>query len=173
MQNHLSEQEIVRRNNLQAIADLGIDPYPANTFKVNAKSSEIKQNFKDGDSTYQEVVLAGRLMSRRVMGKASFAELQDSDGRIQIYVSRDEICPGEDKNLYNKVFKKLLDLGDFIGIKGYAFYTQVGECSVHVTEGILGGGDADLTTTVWGSGCTPIQDPSQYIGHDAVYAYRQ
>jgi len=134
MQNHLSEQEIVRRNNLQAIADLGIDPYPANTFKVNAKSSEIKQNFKDGDSTYQEVVLAGRLMSRRVMGKASFAELQDSDGRIQIYVSRDEICPGEDKNLYNKVFKKLLDLGDFIGIKGYAFYTQVGECSVHVTE---------------------------------------
>jgi len=134
MQNHLSEQEIVRRNNLQAIADLGIDPYPAHTFKVNAKSSEIKQNFKEGDSSYQEVVLAGRLMSRRVMGKASFAELQDSDGRIQIYVSRDEICPGEDKNLYNKVFKKLLDLGDFIGVKGYAFYTQVGECSVHVTE---------------------------------------
>ena len=134
MQNHLSEQEIVRRDNLQAMRDLGIDPYPASTFEVNAKSTEIKQNFKEGDSTYQEVCLAGRLMSKRIMGKASFANLQDSDGRIQLYVSRDEICPGENKDLYNKVFKKLLDIGDFIGVKGYAFYTKVGECSVHVTE---------------------------------------
>ncbi|MDF1696413.1 MAG: lysine--tRNA ligase [Saprospiraceae bacterium] len=134
MQNHLSEQEIVRRDNLQAMRDLGIDPYPAATFEVNAKSKEIKANFKEGDSTYQEVCLAGRLMSRRIMGKASFAEIQDSDGRIQLYVSRDDICPGENKDLYNKVFKKLLDFGDFIGVKGYAFYTRVGECSIHVTE---------------------------------------
>lgn len=134
MQNNLSEQEIVRRDNLQSMIDLGIDPYPASTFEVNAKSKEIKQNFKEGDSTYQEVSLAGRLMSRRIMGKASFAEIQDSEGRIQLYVSRDDICPGENKDLYNKVFKKLLDFGDFIGVKGYAFYTKVGECSIHVTE---------------------------------------
>lgn len=134
MQNHLSEQEIVRRENLQAMRDLGIDPYPASTFEVNAKSMEVKQNFKEGDTTYQEVKLAGRLMSRRIMGKASFAELQDSEGRIQLYVSRDDICPGENKDMYNKVFKKLLDFGDFIGVKGYAFYTKVGECSIHVTE---------------------------------------
>jgi len=134
MQNHLSEQEIVRRENLQAMRALGIDPYPGATFEVNAKSQEIKQNFKEGDSTYQEVSLAGRLMSRRIMGKASFAELQDEEGRIQLYVSRDDICPGENKDLYNKVFKKLLDFGDFIGVKGYAFYTKVGECSIHVTE---------------------------------------
>jgi len=134
MQNHLSEQEIIRRENLQKINDLGIDPYPAETFDINAKTKEILENFKEGDSTYQEVSLAGRLMSRRIMGKASFAELQDSEGRIQIYVSRDDICPDEDKTMYNTVFKKLLDLGDFIGIKGYAFYTKVGECSIHVTE---------------------------------------
>lgn len=134
MQNNLSEQEIVRRENLQAMRDLGIDPYPASTFEINAKSTEIKQNFKEGDTIYQEVSLAGRLMSRRIMGKASFAEIQDSEGRIQLYVSRDDICPGENKDLYNKVFKKLLDFGDFIGVKGYAFYTKVGECSIHVTE---------------------------------------
>ncbi len=137
MEQTLSEQELVRRENLQKIKDLGIDPYPAEGFPVNALSQEIKQNFKKGDSTYQEVVLAGRLMSRRIMGKASFAELQDTDGRIQLYVSRDDICEGEDKTLYNTVFKKLLDLGDFIGVKGYAFYTNVGECSVHVTELVL------------------------------------
>ena len=137
MEQTLSEQELVRRENLQKIKDLGIDPYPAAGFPVNALSKEIKQNFKKGDDTYQEVVLAGRLMSRRIMGKASFAELQDSDGRIQLYVSRDDICEGEDKALYNTVFKKLLDLGDFIGVKGYAFYTNVGECSVHVTELVL------------------------------------
>lgn len=134
MENHLSEQEQVRRANLQAIIDLGIDPYPADTFEINANSQEIKQNFKEGDTTYQEISIAGRLMSKRIMGKASFANLQDSSGRIQLYVSRDDICPDEDKNMYNKVFKKLLDLGDFIGIKGYAFYTKVGECSIHVTE---------------------------------------
>lgn len=130
----LSEQELVRRENLQKIIDLGIDPYPADGVNVNAYSQEIKQNFKEGDSTYQEVTLAGRLMSRRIMGKASFAEIQDTQGRIQIYVNRDEICPDEDKTLYNTVFKKLLDLGDFIMIKGHAFFTNVGECSVHVTE---------------------------------------
>lgn len=134
MQNHLSEQEIVRRNNLQSMRDLGIDPYPAATFETNASSQEIKQNFKEGDTTYQEISIAGRLMSRRIMGKASFAELQDSEGRIQLYVSRDDICPPDNTDFYNKVFKKLLDLGDFIGVKGYAFYTQVGECSIHVTE---------------------------------------
>lgn len=137
MEQTLSEQELVRRENLQKIRDLGIDPYPAAGFPVNAHSQEIKQNFKQGDDTYQEVVLAGRLMSRRIMGKASFAELQDTEGRIQLYVSRDDICEGEDKTLYNTVFKKLLDLGDFIGVKGYAFYTNVGECSVHVTELVL------------------------------------
>lgn len=137
MEQTLSEQELVRRENLQKIKDLGIDPYPAAGFPVNVLSQEIKQNFKKGDSTYQEVVLAGRLMSRRIMGKASFAELQDTDGRIQLYVSRDDICDGEDKTLYNTMFKKLLDLGDFIGIKGHAFYTNVGECSVHVTELVL------------------------------------
>lgn len=134
MQNHLSEQEIVRRNNLQSMRDMGIDPYPAATFEINASSQEIKQNFKDGDKTYQEISIAGRLMSRRIMGKASFAELQDSAGRIQLYVSRDDICPPDNTDFYNKVFKKMLDLGDFIGIKGHAFYTQVGECSIHVTE---------------------------------------
>lgn len=134
MESNLSEQEIVRRNNLQGMIDLGVNPYPGETFEVNAKSQEIKSNFKQGDTTYQEVTLAGRLMSRRIMGKASFAELQDSEGRIQLYVSRDDICPPDNTDFYNKVFKKLLDLGDFIGVKGYAFYTQVGECSIHVTE---------------------------------------
>jgi len=110
MEQTLSEQELVRRENLQKIRDLGIDPYPAAGFPVNAYSQEIKQNFKQGDDTYQEVVLAGRLMSRRIMGKASFAELQDTQGRIQLYVSRDDICDGEDTTFYNQVFKKLLDV---------------------------------------------------------------
>ncbi len=131
---HLTEQELVRRENLSKLMEAGIDPYPSTTFEVNCNSSEIKSNFKAGDSTFQSVSLAGRLMSKRIMGKASFAELQDSSGRIQIYISRDEICPGEDKVLYNDAFKKWFDLGDFIGIKGYAFYTQMGECSVHVSE---------------------------------------
>ena len=128
----LSEQEIVRRESLQQLRDLGVDPYPAAMFEVNTTSKKIKQNFKEGDVL--EVVLAGRLMSRRIMGKASFAEIQDSEGRIQIYVNRDEICEAEDTTMYNSVFKKLLDIGDIIGIKGTVFITQVGEISVKVKE---------------------------------------
>ncbi|MFZ1706083.1 MAG: amino acid--tRNA ligase-related protein, partial [Saprospiraceae bacterium] len=131
---HLSEQEVIRRENLQKLIEANIEPYPSSVFPVNVLSTEIKSNFKEGDTTYQEVYLAGRLMSKRIMGKASFAELQDSGGRIQIYISRDDVCPGEDKTLYNDGFKKWFDLGDFIGIKGYAFYTQMGECTVHVLE---------------------------------------
>lgn len=130
----LNEQEIIRRDNLKKIIDAGYDPYPSAEFKINAAASEIQSNFKPGDTTYQQVSMAGRMMSRRIMGKASFAELQDASGRIQIYISRDEICPDEDKTLYNDIFKKYMDLGDFIGITGYAFYTQVGECSIHVTS---------------------------------------
>jgi lysyl-tRNA synthetase class 2 len=127
-----SEQEIVRRKSLQELRGLGIEPYPAETFDVNTTSKEIKENFKDGADL--EVVLAGRLMSRRIMGKASFAEIQDGDGRIQLYINRDEICQGEDKTMYNLVFKKLLDIGDIIGLKGAVFVTKVGEISVKVKE---------------------------------------
>lgn len=134
---HLSEQEIFRRENLQKLQEAGIEAYPSALFPVNAKATEIKSNFKEGDTTYQEVCVAGRLMSRRIMGKASFAEIQDSSGRIQIYISRDDICPGEDKTLYNDAFKKWFDLGDFIGIKGFAFYTQMGECTIHVKELVM------------------------------------
>ena len=126
----LSEQEIIRRQSLQELRDMGIDPYPAAEFPTNAFSTDIKKDFKD-DEKPRQVAIAGRMMSRRVMGKASFAELQDSKGRIQVYVSRDDLCPGEDKDLYNKVFKKLLDIGDFIGVEGYVFRTQMGEISVH------------------------------------------
>ena len=126
----LSEQEIVRRQSLQELRNMGIDPYPAAEFSTNAFSEDIKNNFKDEDEK-QEVVIAGRMMSRRVMGKASFVELQDSKGRIQVYVTRDDICPDDNKDLYNTVFKRLLDIGDFIGIKGYVFRTQTGEISVH------------------------------------------
>ncbi len=129
----LSEQEILRRESLQKLRDLGIDPYPAALYPVDAFAAAIKTNFEDG----KQVCLAGRMLSQRIMGKASFAEIQDASGRIQVYFNRDELCPGEDKTLYNDVFKKLLDLGDFIGIKGHVFKTQVGEISVHVTEFIL------------------------------------
>ena len=125
----LSEQEIVRRQSLQELRNMGIDPYPAAEFPVNAYSKDIIANYKDGEKP--DVVVAGRIMSRRVMGKASFMELQDSKGRIQVYVTRDDICPGEDKDLYNKVFKKLLDIGDFVGVEGFVFKTQTGEISVH------------------------------------------
>jgi len=125
----LSEQEIIRRNSLQELRDMGIDPYPAAEYPTDAFSTDIKANFKDDEK--REVCIAGRLMSRRVMGKASFAEIQDSKGRIQVYVTRDDICPEEDKDLYNKVFKRLLDIGDFIGFKGFLFRTQTGEISVH------------------------------------------
>jgi len=128
----LSEQEIGRRQSLQAIRDLGINPYPAETYPANAFSSEILENFQDNIEEKRQVCIAGRIMSRRIMGKASFIELQDSMGRIQVYISRDAICPDEnDKELYNTVFKKLLDIGDFIGIKGYVFRTQMGEITVH------------------------------------------
>lgn len=126
----LSEQEIVRRQSLQELRDMGIEPYPAAEFPTNAFSEDIKNDFKDEDEK-REVVIAGRMMSRRVMGKASFVELQDSKGRIQVYITRDDISPEEDKTLYNTVFKRLLDIGDFIGIKGFVFRTQTGEISVH------------------------------------------
>ena len=129
----LSEQEIVRRQCLQTLREMGIDPYPAAEFPTNAFSTDIKAEFKDEDEPRQ-VVIAGRMMGRRVMGKASFAELQDSKGRIQVYIARDEICPDENKDLYNTVFKKLLDIGDFIGVKGFVFRTQTGEISVHAKE---------------------------------------
>ncbi|MBQ1796235.1 MAG: lysine--tRNA ligase, partial [Prevotella sp.] len=154
----LSEQEIGRRESLQELRNMGIDPYPAAEFATNAFSVDIIENFEDlpfetdengqnivdeeGNAVRQKataensrnVVIAGRMMSRRIMGKAGFAELQDSKGRVQVYVQRDEICPGENKDLYNKVFKKLLDIGDFIGVKGFVFRTKTGEISVHAQE---------------------------------------
>ncbi|NND15750.1 MAG: lysine--tRNA ligase, partial [Eudoraea sp.] len=124
----LSEQEKIRREKLAQLRKLGIDPYPAPLYPVDTLSSNIKSDFEEGKS----VVIAGRLMSRRIQGKASFAELQDSEGRVQVYFNRDEICHGEDKTLYNEVYKKLLDIGDFIGIEGTLFTTQVGEKTVMV-----------------------------------------
>lgn len=129
----LSEQELNRRQSLEELRKMGINPYPAAEYPVNAYSEEIRNNFDDNASP-RTVCIAGRLMSRRVMGKASFAELQDSKGRIQVYITRDDICPSEDKELYNVVFKKLLDLGDFIGVEGYVFRTQTGEISVHAQK---------------------------------------
>ncbi|GAY27556.1 lysine--tRNA ligase [Prevotella sp. MGM1] len=129
----LSEQELGRRQSLQELRDMGIDPYPAAEYPTNAFSTDIRDEFSD-EGEQREVRIAGRLMSRRVMGKASFAEIQDSKGRIQVYITRDDICPGEDKELYNKVFKRLLDIGDFIGVKGFVFRTQTGEISVHARE---------------------------------------
>ena len=126
----LSEQEIIRRNSMNQLRQMGIEPYPAAEYATNAFSKEIKETFKDEDEPRQ-VRIAGRIMSRRIMGKASFMELQDSEGRIQVYISRDDICPEENKNLYNVVFKKLLDIGDFVGIEGFVFRTQMGEISVH------------------------------------------
>lgn len=131
---HLSEQEIVRRDARQKLEELGINPYPSQLFEVNVSAKEIHENYEKQKIDYKNISIAGRLMSRRIMGSASFAEIQDATGRIQIYVRRDDICPGEDKTLYNTVFKKLLDIGDIIGIKGYVFTTQTGEISIHVTE---------------------------------------
>ena len=131
----LSEQEIIRRNSLEQLRQMGIDPYPAAEYKTNAFSKEIKENFRDdAEGEPRQVSIAGRIMSRRIMGKASFMELQDSEGRIQVYISRDDICPGENKDIYNIVFKKLLDIGDFVGIRGFVFRTQMGEISVHAQE---------------------------------------
>ena len=129
----LSEQEIIRRNSMAQLRQMGIEPYPAAEYVTNAFSKEIKASFQDDDAPRQ-VRVAGRIMSRRIMGKASFMELQDSEGRIQVYISRDDICPDENKDLYNIVFKKLLDIGDFVGIKGYVFRTQMGEISIHAEE---------------------------------------
>ncbi len=130
----LSEQEIVRREALDKMRGLGIEPYPAEKFDVNANTKEILANYEKNKLDYKNVSIAGRIMSKRVMGKASFAEIQDSAGRMQVYIARDEICPNEDKTLYNDVFKKLVDIGDFVGLKGYVFTTQVGETSLFVTE---------------------------------------
>ena len=129
----LSEQEIIRRGSLDEMRNRGIDPYPAALYPVNAYTTEIKETFSD-DAPQREVCVAGRIMSRRIMGKASFMELQDSRGRIQVYISRDDLCPDEDKDLYNVVFKKLLDIGDFVGVKGFVFRTQTGEISVHAKK---------------------------------------
>ena len=130
----LSEQEIIRRGSMDAMRKMGIDPYPAAEYPVDAYSDEIRANFSDDEASPRNVCVAGRIMSRRIMGKASFMELQDSRGRIQVYVSRDEICPGDDKELYNTVFKKLLDIGDFVGVRGHVFRTQTGEISIHASE---------------------------------------
>ncbi len=130
----LSEQEIIRRNSLVQLRSLGIEPFPAALYEVNANTKEILENFSTEKNNFQEVTLAGRIMSRRIMGNASFAEIMDQKGRIQIYVKRDDLCPDENKSMYNDVFKKLLDIGDIIGVKGYVFITQMGEISIHVKE---------------------------------------
>ena len=131
---HLSEQEVIRRQSKEELEKLGINPYPAPLFEVNASASEILLNYERHKSDYRQISIAGRVMGRRIMGNASFAELQDETGRIQIYIRRDDICPTEDKTLYNTVFKRLIDIGDIIGVKGYGFTTQTGEISIHVTE---------------------------------------
>ncbi len=130
----LSEQQQVRRNSLAALRDMGIEPYPAALYPVDAYTDEIKENFDDALEPARQVCVAGRIMSRRIMGKASFIELQDSKGRIQVYITRDDICPDENKEMYNTVFKRLLDLGDFIGIEGFVFRTQMGEISIHAKK---------------------------------------
>ncbi|NJN40918.1 MAG: lysine--tRNA ligase [Flammeovirgaceae bacterium] len=130
----LSEQEIIRRKSLDDLRQLGIEPYPADTFLVNVSAHDILENYPKQKIEYKDISLAGRVMSRRIMGNASFAELQDESGRIQIYLRRDDICPGEDKTLYNTVFKKHVDIGDILGVRGYVFTTKTGEISIHVTS---------------------------------------
>ena len=130
----LSEQELERRKSREELIEMGVDPYPAPSYDVNVNVGHILRNFERRPDDYTNISMAGRLMSRRIMGSASFAEIQDSTGRMQIYLRRDDICPGDDKSLYNEIFKKKMDIGDIIGIKGYVFKTQVGEISVHVTE---------------------------------------
>ena len=147
----LSEQEIIRRGSLNELRAMGIDPYPAAEYVTNAFSTDIKADFRD-DAEPRQVSIAGRMMSRRVMGKASFVELQDSKGRIQVYITRDDICPDENKDMYNTVFKRLLDLGDFIGVEGFVFRTQTGEISVHAKK--LTGS----TRTAWPT--TPSRTPN-------------
>ncbi len=130
----LSEQEILRREAMFELRKLGINPYPAEAFEINANAKDIKENYERDKTAYKNISIAGRIMSRRIMGSASFAEIQDATGRLQVYINRDEICPGEDKTLYNTVFKKLLDIGDFVGLTGYVFTTQTGETSLHVSS---------------------------------------
>lgn len=134
MSTGLSEQEILRRDSLKQLRELGINPYPAEAYEINANAADILANYEKDKTAYKTISLAGRIMGRNIMGAASFAELQDATGRIQIYLKRDELCPTDDKTLYNTVFKKLLDIGDFIGIEGYVFTTQTGEISIHVTK---------------------------------------
>ena len=130
----LSEQEIIRRDSLKAMRELGIDPYPAAAYEVNITTSQIKEQYNPEEGNLRDISIAGRIMTRRIMGAAAFMEIQDEKGRIQVYIKRDEICPGEDKTMYNTIFKKLLDIGDIVGIKGYAFITQAGELSIHAKE---------------------------------------
>lgn len=130
----LSEQELLRRESLKQLRELGIEPYPAEAFEINANAADILANYEKDKTAYKTISIAGRIMGRNIMGAASFAELQDATGRIQIYLKRDELCPTEDKTLYNTVFKKLLDIGDFVGVEGYVFTTQTGEISIHVKK---------------------------------------
>ena len=132
--NDLNEQEQIRRESLAKLRELGIEQYPAPLFPVNTSTSEIKEGYDPEKANFQDVVIAGRIMSRRIMGAASFGEIQDEKGRIQVYINRDEICPGEDKTMYNTVWKKLLDIGDIVGIKGFAFITKTGQLSIHAKE---------------------------------------
>ncbi|MFI5148510.1 MAG: lysine--tRNA ligase [Bacteroidia bacterium] len=134
MSQDLSEQEIIRRQKCEELRNLGIDPYPANLFEINVFARDIKENYERDKTSYKNISIAGRIMSIRDMGKACFAVIQDSTGRIQLYIRRDDICPGEDKTMYDAVFKKLSDLGDIVGIKGYVFTTKTGEISIHVTH---------------------------------------
>ena len=164
----LSEQEQIRRESLAKLRELGIEPYPAAEYPVNAGAAQILSEYDPEKGNFKEVCIAGRIMSRRIMGAASFAELQDESGRIQIYVKRDEICPGEDKTMYNTVWKKLLDIGDIIGIKGFAFITQTGQLSVHAKE---------LTLLSKSLRVLPIVKEADGVVHDAVsdpeFRYRQ
>ena len=130
----LNDQQIERREARKKLLELNIEPYPADLFEVNVSARDILKNYEKQKLDYKNISIAGRLMSRRIMGSASFAEIQDSSGRIQVYFRRDDLCPEEDKTLYNTVFKKLLDIGDIVGIKGYVFTTQTGEISIHATE---------------------------------------
>ena len=132
MQLEFSEQEQIRRNSLAELGTLGINPYPAESFPVNVTALQILSDFTPESQAFQEVSIAGRIMTRRIMGAASFVDLQDSSGRIQLYIKRDDICDGEDKTLYNTAFKRLMDIGDIIGVSGYVFITQMGEISIHV-----------------------------------------
>ena len=163
----LSEQEIIRRNSLERLREMGIEPYPAAEYVTNAFSKDIKEQFKD-DAEPRQVSIAGRIMSRRIMGKASFMELQDSEGRIQVYISRDDICPDENKDLYNVIFKKLLDIGDFVGIEGFVFRTQMGEISVHAQKLTL------LSKSLRPLPIVKYKDGVAYDGfNDAELRYRQ